>query len=397
MTPDMLHQVWQGVIRSLTSWLMAILGKAEFDARVKCLPLNHLSRHFHRGVSGLSQMSGREHRELAKILLAITQGVPNLSPKKQISLSAATRGLIDFAYISMYKQHDETTLKYLQNALDLFHEHKWVFTELKLDDKMMDFPKLHSLQHYIDAIRLIGVTGGVSTEESEHAHIINAKLPWAQTNKRDALPQMVLITERNEKLQTHENYIIHTKWLKDCSTIRKNHQESVQQALKEGKRPPAPPDYPEHPFTNPIKAKRKWTGGRIQFAVTPPRRNTPISLLPSSNTYQATHFVHAMKDFIYRRLHPNLSASFSLSRANNSISLGFDQIDLYDQISFHNPSITGIDSPDGLEYDVIHAKPWQVLATNEHQAHQLVNGRQDTCLIQNLDPVEHPGFSSKWF
>lgn len=37
-TPDMLHQIWQGVIKRLTDWLISILGRREFDLRAKVLP-----------------------------------------------------------------------------------------------------------------------------------------------------------------------------------------------------------------------------------------------------------------------------------------------------------------------------------------------------------------------
>lgn len=394
MTPDMLHQVWQGVIKRLTEWLIAIIGAKEFDLRAKAIPRSYNARYFHKGVSSLSQLSGGEHRELAKILLCCVQGLPDtltLTEQDRIDISASTRGLVDFAYISMYKQHDDTTLSYLQDSLDQFHRHKDVFVRLHVAEDL-DLPKVHSLQHYIDSIKLIGVTGGVSTEEFEHAHISSAKIPWALSNHRDPIEQMVLVTEREEKIKTHSTFVQYTVWKKTCKRLKSEYADGVKNGTIDPKKQLL--TLPSNPFNNPIKQKRKRTTERLKLAKRPTRKKLSISIIASKNTYQCTHFTAAMKDFIYRRTHPQQANTYSISRANKSISLDFDSVDCWDRLCFNNPSISGIDRHDGLEYDVIHAKPWQLYLDRHRGTRMLVSGRQDTCLIQDLDPDEYPGLSS---
>ena len=41
ITPDILHQLSQGMIKHLVSWVKSAYSKAELDARCKCLPPNH--------------------------------------------------------------------------------------------------------------------------------------------------------------------------------------------------------------------------------------------------------------------------------------------------------------------------------------------------------------------
>lgn len=347
-----------------------------------------------KGVSGLSQLSGGEHREIAKILLCCVQGLPeslNLTAQDRIDISAATRGLIDFAYISMYKQHDDTTLSYLQDSLDQFHRHKDVFVRLRLADDL-DLPKVHSLQHYIDSIKLIGITGGASTEEFEHAHIGSAKIPWTLSNRRDALQQMILVTEREEKVKTHSTYVEYVIWRKACRRLEEEYATAVKRGIINPKTTPI--SLPPNPFINPIKQKRKRTSERLKLSKRPTRTRLSISTVTSKNTYQCTHFTAAMKDFIYRRTHDQEADSFSISRANEAINLDFDRVDCWDRLCFNNPSISGIDRHDGLEYDVIYAKPWQLCMDRQRGTRMLVAGRQDTCLIQDLDPEENPGLSS---
>lgn len=58
ITPDVLHQLLQGLIKSLLSWIKAIFPAADIDARCKHLPRNHNVRHFFKGITHLSQLTG---------------------------------------------------------------------------------------------------------------------------------------------------------------------------------------------------------------------------------------------------------------------------------------------------------------------------------------------------
>ncbi|THU75446.1 hypothetical protein K435DRAFT_880805 [Dendrothele bispora CBS 962.96] len=44
ITPDILHQMYQGVMKHLIAWLTEICGADEIDARVRRLPPNHTIR-----------------------------------------------------------------------------------------------------------------------------------------------------------------------------------------------------------------------------------------------------------------------------------------------------------------------------------------------------------------
>ncbi|KAJ7697770.1 hypothetical protein B0H14DRAFT_3100321 [Mycena olivaceomarginata] len=67
--PDILHQLYQGVVKHLISWLKECCGEAEIDARCRRLPPNRNIRLFMSGISNLSRVTGKEHDQISRFLL----------------------------------------------------------------------------------------------------------------------------------------------------------------------------------------------------------------------------------------------------------------------------------------------------------------------------------------
>ncbi|KAI1783920.1 hypothetical protein LXA43DRAFT_976942 [Ganoderma leucocontextum] len=107
ITPDLLHQLYQGVVKHLIAWLKEAYGTTEIDARCRRLPQNHSLRHFSNGISKLSR--------------------DGVSPAR---IERATRALLDFLYYASYPTHTAGTLTLLDDALKRFHANKAVFVDL---------------------------------------------------------------------------------------------------------------------------------------------------------------------------------------------------------------------------------------------------------------------------
>ena len=75
ITPNVLHQLYQGVIRHLISWLKDCCGSVEIDARCQCLPPNHNIQLFMKGILSLSHVTGKEHSQMVSILLGLIIGI----------------------------------------------------------------------------------------------------------------------------------------------------------------------------------------------------------------------------------------------------------------------------------------------------------------------------------
>lgn len=71
VTPDVLHQLYQGLVKHLLNWLAEACGSAEIDARCRRLPPNHQIRLFMKGITSLSRLSGTEHAQICRFLLGI--------------------------------------------------------------------------------------------------------------------------------------------------------------------------------------------------------------------------------------------------------------------------------------------------------------------------------------
>lgn len=128
ITPDVLHQLYQGLVKHLTGWLSRIIGPRELDLRFARLPPNHALRIFKNGISGFSRLSGNEHRQIAKQMLGCIVG---RAPSTVVRVSCA---LLDFLYIAQFETHTSQSLKQLEDALEDFHKNKHGFLDTNARD-----------------------------------------------------------------------------------------------------------------------------------------------------------------------------------------------------------------------------------------------------------------------
>ncbi|PSS15390.1 hypothetical protein PHLCEN_2v3287 [Hermanssonia centrifuga] len=206
ITPNVLHQLFQGLVKHLVSWIKSAYDPVEIDARCRRLPLNHNVRLFFKGITSLSRLTGREHSDICRILLGliINMRLPdNLHPGM---LVCAVRAMLDFVYLAQYPIHSDETLASLHNALCRFHDNKDVFVTLGIRADF-HFPKAHFPQHYRFLIENLGTTDNFNTEYTERLHIDFAKDAYRASNRKDEFPQMTLWLERKEKVLRHNQYI----------------------------------------------------------------------------------------------------------------------------------------------------------------------------------------------
>ena len=132
ITPDILHQLLQGVMKHLVRWLSSptVFGSADINARCWCLPLNHSITHFETEITMLSHLSGKDHKNICCVLLGLIIGLPLPGGQASSHIVQDVHALLNFLYLSQLLSHTTDTLRRLQDSLALFHDNKAVFVDL---------------------------------------------------------------------------------------------------------------------------------------------------------------------------------------------------------------------------------------------------------------------------
>lgn len=348
ITPDVLHQLYQGVFKHLVGWCQKALGPKELDERIRALPRSHGLRRFKNGISALSQISGTERKNMAKILLGCLIGV---MPKDGI---LAVTALLDFIYIAQYEAHDDTTLGYLTDALDRYFKHRSYFIEIGIR-KDFNIPKFHSLLHYVESIQWFGTTDNYNTEMFERLHIDFAKNGWRASNKRDEFPQMTSWLSRQEKLARFETYQKHTF----------ANSESLSNSSSD-----ISMDSEPNPNLNSPKSA-------VSISKHPAYPKCKISDIQAK--HNAPDFDYYLKVYINRRL--PTSSQIPIRDLDNH-ELPFDKIDVYNLFRFKPSAI----NDDSLDVEV-------VKALRKSQTHPA--GQFDTVVALVNDAAESTGLEGR--
>lgn len=321
ITPDVLHQLYQGVFKHIVEWSAELFNEHELDRRIRCLPPAYGVRHFKKGISALSQVSERKH--MARILLACLAGK---IPKK---VTVAFRAILDFIYLAQYSTHDTETLAYMQTALDTFHKNKRVLVKLGIREHL-NIPKFHSLHHYIESIELLGATDNYNTEAFERLHIDFAKKGWRASNHRDARPQMARWLARQEKMVILS------------SSIRR-------ELIAAGRPDPGSESDTSDDLDSDDPLPTSRHNCRIKLCKHPSAPLQPLPLI--TEKHHSPGFTDALAQYIYELKNGHRLSSSQLQTAVDNMP--FRRLDVYHGFKFAPEAL----NDDGIETDAVKAKP----------------------------------------
>ncbi len=341
IVPDILHQLHQGVFKHLFTWLKETFDTLELDERCKKMPPNSNVRHFFKGISPLSRISGKEHTEIAKILLGLVVGLPLPNRLSSDRLLRTTKALLDFIYLAQLPIQSNTTLDALEDALHRFHINKSIFVDLGVRANFQ-IPKLEFLREYRRCIQLFGTPDNFNTEYTERLHIDFAKDAYAASNHKDEYPQMTMWLLRKEKVNQHDKYI---RWRLAGS--------------------------PPIAGLNPLKPILPT---HLKMTKFPSVKSAHFDTIIAA--YHAMWFHKALARYIEHHNSPTLTRR-QLEAAASEYEFNFQTVRIY-----HHAKIWGSDFAryrhSANEYDVVHATPSRSSARGRE-----VPGRFDAVLISD--------------
>ncbi|PIL36324.1 hypothetical protein GSI_00012 [Ganoderma sinense ZZ0214-1] len=408
ITPDILHQLYQGVMKHLIAWLQEAYGEDEIDARFRRLPMNHNLRHFAKGISCMSRVTGKEHADICRVLLGVIIGLPLPGGASPVRLIRATRALLHFLYLAQYPTHTSETLVLLDQALEDFHANKDVFVDLGIRTHFQ-LPKLHSLDHYRRSIELFGTTDNYDTQYSERLHIDFTKDAYRASNRKDELSQMTVWLERKEKILHHEKFI---QWRLQLLASQNQpdrataitavplhftgepvHPSLATQAAAGSS--PANTDGPRHDVTAPatLSGPRASQSMALSLSTGPSSGTASDKILPRIRMtrhpsaksvtftrlvgeYGATFFRDALARFVVSRNQPQLTHA-QVERQLGTVFFPFASVPTYHKIKFRVADPQSVSAPGTEVQDVVHARPARL---NKYGS--LLPGQFDTALVR---------------
>lgn len=355
ISPDILHEILQGLVRHLVKWLRQAFGDDEIDARFQRMSPNHSLRFFQNGISDLSQISGEEHKDICHVLLSVIVGLPLPGGRSPARLVQAVRGLLDFLYLAQYPSHSSDTLDEQKCASDKFYANKAIFEELRIRTNW-NIPKLHKLSHYVPSTSLFGTADNFYTQYTERLHIDMAKNAYRASNHRDEYPQMTLWLERREKMMVHERFI---QW-----QIARAQQPRDEPALICAELAHVPwPLLPHIARFSNVKS---------------------VSFDALATYYGATDFKSALAHFIVQFNNPGL-ASQQITRRAQTQHVRCSGVPVFHRVKFWHRDPQGFDDKAKM-LDTTHARP----GYRDTQG-WVVEGRFDTGLVDEHGEGEESG------
>ncbi|KAG1896381.1 uncharacterized protein F5891DRAFT_958756 [Suillus fuscotomentosus] len=210
LAAEILHTCHKFFFDHPLNWVKEAVGKHELNARFAIQHKRVGTRHFAKGVTHIKQMTGREHRDIQRTIVASIAGA---TPPRFIR---AIRALIDFIYLAQNPVHSPDSLKSMAQALADFHSFKDAIVDAEArrgkNGAKEDFfiPKLELLQSFCGTVERLGSLMQFSADVTERLLITHCKDLFSRTSRqsKDFALQCVRILNRQEAMEIFDLFAL---------------------------------------------------------------------------------------------------------------------------------------------------------------------------------------------
>ena len=179
-----------------------IIGLKELDWRFQNIPRYTGLQHFSQGITELTTLNAKEYRQIAKVILLIVSDLlPDLAPVTTFY------HFLQWWYLIAKTSHSDETIMEAKLQLAAFAKHVQVFKQYSRSS--FNVPKFHSMTHYTSFITSRGSLDNFTTEHFEHQHILDAKIPFKCSNKRDPIIQILSWISQHDIVIQKREYLQH--------------------------------------------------------------------------------------------------------------------------------------------------------------------------------------------
>ncbi|KAI0074316.1 hypothetical protein K474DRAFT_1677225 [Panus rudis PR-1116 ss-1] len=303
IAPDLLHQVIKGTFKDhLVEWVVQYLknvhGQAradqivdDIDRRIAAVPHFSGLRRFPQG-RRFKQWTGDDSKALMKVFLpAISGHVPD----KMVRCIAS---FLDFCYLARRDVFNNDILDQMDQALHDFHQNRSIFIESGVRPGGVSLPRQHSLVHYRLLIEEFGAPNGLCSSITEAKHIRAVKQPWRRSSRFEAVGQMLVINQRQDKLSAaHADFEARGMLRRtDADVLEINRailEEQVRQAcIADNGDDEEPDDSPKDILGETFLAKT-------------PARGYPSRINQLSQHMGKPQLTHIVGHYLYQQQHPD--------------------------------------------------------------------------------------------
>ncbi|KAG2127479.1 hypothetical protein DEU56DRAFT_973809 [Suillus clintonianus] len=201
---ELLHTCHKFFADHPLKWIKEAVGNHELDKRFMTQHKQVGTRHFAKGITHVKQMTGREHRDIQRTVVASIAGA---APPRFVR---AIRALVEFIYLAQNPVHSHQSLQSMVQALSDFHSFKDAIIEAAArrgkKGAKEDFfiPKLELLQSFEGTIQRLGTLMQFSADTTERLLITHSR------QSKDFTEQCVRILNRQESMEIFDLYALLT-------------------------------------------------------------------------------------------------------------------------------------------------------------------------------------------
>ncbi|KIK97443.1 hypothetical protein PAXRUDRAFT_136264, partial [Paxillus rubicundulus Ve08.2h10] len=203
LTPEILHTLHKFFFDHILKWCKEGLGQDELDSRYTSQHRRVGTRHFTNRVSHIKQMTGQEHWDLQRTIVASIAGPVSSD------FVHAIRALINFIYKAQAPTFTDVSITSMVESLAEFHLHKDSIISAGLRRgasgpiNHFEIPKLELFHSFASAIRNIGSLIQFTADVSERLLITHCKNPFERTShqRNTFMQQIVRVLDREETMR----------------------------------------------------------------------------------------------------------------------------------------------------------------------------------------------------